>query len=130
MFNSSYIVLLSQYGRLGNKLWTYANVLSYAIEFDLRVVNPGFDKMTNIFNNIYNNYYQDKIASFASHINNRARLFPSVVLNNGQLLNLDQTESVNLTRKKLTFFHGLYFYAQNAWRITRREFVAYLHQVI
>ncbi|MBE9203864.1 alpha-1,2-fucosyltransferase [Synechocystis salina LEGE 06099] len=104
-------MLSSQYGRLGNKLWTYANVLSYAMEFDLRVVNPSFDTMASVFSNTYNNYFQNKIASVTSRINNKAHLFPSVVLENGQLLSLDQIESVNLITKKLIFFHGLYFYA-------------------
>lgn len=36
--------LMGKYGRLGNQLWTYANVLAFALDNKIPLINSAFDE--------------------------------------------------------------------------------------
>ena len=107
------ICLLGQSGRLGNRLWTYANVLAYALENNFIVCNPRFKVEEKQFfiaeqeQNSFDNY----IFPFIAKINLRANLFPYIILKDGDLINLDAVSPELFYKKNLIFMYGFYFYA-------------------
>lgn len=44
-----FIIIASQFGNLGNRLFLYANVISFAIEHKAIVINPGFHPWRGLF---------------------------------------------------------------------------------
>ncbi len=105
------IALLSQYGRLGNRLWTYANVLAYGMKHNFSVHNPSFYNDSRFFSGINENNILKEVLPIFSRINDRISIFDSIKLDNGYLLDLDHVTSDNLCRKYIVFLHGFYFSA-------------------
>jgi hypothetical protein len=106
------LVLLAQHGRLGNRLWTYANVLAYAMEHNFCVYNPLFDSEEN---NFANSNDRKSILNYAlpflSRINLKVKLYPSIILKDGWLLSLDNVLPDVLHQNNVNFLFGFYFYA-------------------
>lgn len=111
---STKLVLLAQNGRLGNRIWTYANVIAFSIEHAFCVFNPSFDAERDNFLRTDNQNIQQfghTLFTFLSRINNKIHIYPSINLDNGYLINLDTINPEMLPQARVIFLFGLYFFA-------------------
>ena len=87
------IILLAQsYGRLGNRLWTMANLLAFAIEKGLTFLAPPYSdeiKSPSLKQTPCLNGWAQKIAELGYRLNLKLPLFPTLLLKEGELLELD-----------------------------------------
>lgn len=120
------LVIVSQYGRLGNKLWTYANVLAFAIEHKFIVSNPEFVQWKTSFELSLDeanptevrkkarNSYPDICntgLSYVFKVNRKINIVPSIELLDGERLDLDFVDTTKLENHRIAFLSGLYFTA-------------------
>lgn len=111
---STKLVLLAQNGRLGNRIWTYANVLAFSVEHKFGVFNPAFDSKESSFlstNSKNRKAISNHLFNILSRINNKIHLYPSMNLRNGCLINLDTITPEMLPQTRIIFLFGLYFFS-------------------
>jgi hypothetical protein len=123
------IIITGRYGRLGNRLWTYANVLAFALEHSIEVINPAFDDFANSFSSntlafcgkdefSRRQRYAYTLAKLGGwdllyKLNLRLRRFPTIELGEGHCLDLDidDTAETRFRAYSIVFLSGLYFIA-------------------
>ncbi len=122
-------VIVGKYGRLANRLWTYANVVAFAAERGIKVLNPAFrdfedgfsfskealrEKYTfNISGSFGVKQYLNIFFELLYRVNLRTHLFPIIELGEGGRLLLDNCETDEYFRKAFSpvFLSGFYFCA-------------------
>ena len=119
------LVLMGKFGRMGNQLWTYANVLAYALEHRISLINPRFE-FSELFVGTARTYEKNisrvaihatpggiSLINFIYKVNLRLRLFPFVQLGEDLLLDLDDSSGAlqELGSEGIKFLSGFYFRA-------------------
>lgn len=139
------IALMGPNGRLGNRLWTYANVLAFAMEHKIRVVNPQFGEfpyfvedtsdpsLTGIIHPSRRSTLIASIARVAYKINLRVHRYPSIQLGDSRLFELDDEPEIadEFVILRWVFMYGIYFSAPESMRKQRTNLLHYfaLHPV-
>src|SRR5690349_10180049 len=116
------IVIVGRYGRLGNQLWTYANVLAYALGRAVPVANTTFAEIS-MFNGTRGRvgalqHIAVRLSGMAAlilrlihKINLRVRFFTYISIGESSYLNIDESRvSAFLASRTLVFTSGFYFY--------------------
>lgn len=88
------IILTQSPGRLGNKLWTLANVLAFCLDNDLRLVHAdmsGLDRIRNSFLAECREHRENPLFRAWLRIARKLRLHKSLAVGNGEYVNLDQS---------------------------------------
>lgn len=120
------LAIVRSYGRLGNQLWTYANILAFAKEHNIRVFHQGFDH--SLFDKNQNASAPLKIwrlidinlrrifINLIYRINLKVRLLPILNIGEDGLLHLDDQKNTSLliSKFKLVFLTGFYFSASKS----------------
>jgi hypothetical protein len=133
------LALMGRYGRLGNQLWTYSNVLAVSLRYDIRLINPGFNGWP-FFIGCAGTSSEDpayRIKAMAVHVkrpliqliyklNLRARLFPHVQLGESSLLDLDDPSiEACCLRAPFVFLSGFYFFAPESVKAKKSEVLSF-----
>lgn len=129
------LALMGRFGRLGNQLWTYANVMAYALDKRIPLINMAFEGGM-FFNGIRAETSRDcelerlvldgavikKLARFVYKVNLRVGYYPFIQLGEGNLLNLDSSREyeADLVRPGFVFLSGFYFYAPESVERNKR----------
>ena len=81
----------ASHGRLGNRLWTLANLLAYAIEKQFTLVAPPYSDFKSLIalRRTRRLGWAGKLDISAYRVNSKLPLFPTLLLNEGELLDLD-----------------------------------------
>lgn len=117
------IVISGEYGRLGNRLWTYANLLAFGAENGIQIRNPRFASVP-FFENagpcaaIAGRSLPAWYWGISHRLNLRARLFSNVTIPEGRLVNIDEdADFLTLARRRaLVFVNGFFFTAPQSMR--------------
>ena len=117
------IVISGEYGRLGNRLWTYANLLAFGAENDIQIRNPRFRSApffegTGPCAKIAGQSWPALYWGLCHRLNLRAQLFSNVTIPEGRLINIEQdADFLTLARKRsLVFVDGFFFTAPQSMR--------------
>ena len=117
------IVISGEYGRLGNRLWTYANLLAFGAENDIQIRNPRFRSApffegTGPCAKIAGQSWPVLYWGLCHRLNLRAQLFSNVTIPEGRLINIEQdADFLTLARKRaLVFVDGFFFTAPQSMR--------------
>lgn len=117
------IVISGEYGRLGNRLWTYANLLAFGAENDIQIRNPQFGsapffERKGACSPIAGNAWPAPYWTFCHRVNLRLQVFSNVTIPEGRLVNIDQdADFLTLARKRaLVFVDGFFFTAPQSMR--------------
>lgn len=133
------IALMGPNGRLGNRLWTYANVLAFAIEHKIRIVNPQFREfpyfvediaghsLSRIINPSQRSKVLSSLARVAYKVNLRVRQYPSIQLGDSRLIELDDEPEIaqEFARLRWVFLYGIYFSAPESMRKQRAHMLRF-----
>jgi hypothetical protein len=121
------IVVTGRYGSLGNRLWTYANILAFGLEHGIGVVNPAFRLFAQAFEgNVLafcgkrHEHLCRLLASeavqiggwdFLYKLNLRLCFFPTIELGETSSLSLDADNSARarFLSHPIVFLSGFYF---------------------
>ena len=128
----SVIVLAQSHGRLGNRLWTLANLLAYAIERQFALVAPPYSdalkslvltRRTRLLGG-----WAGKLNVLAYRVNLKLPLFPTLLLKEGELLDLDHDPDFErLARlRRVLFLSGFYFAAPKSLKRHREAIISTL----
>ena len=121
------LILIGQHGRLGNQLWTYANVLSFALSMNRHVMNVPFASFSRLFEGTMshacinaddsfkrNRFKYDlvirQLVAILYKVNLRLTIFPTLDVGESFVLDLDQSRWWFENRKHI-FLSGLYLVA-------------------
>ena len=117
------IVISGEYGRLGNRLWTYANLLAFGAENGVQIRNPRFRSAaffqgTGPCSKIAGQSWPAFYWGLCHRLNLRARMFSNVTIPEGRLINIEQdADFLTLARKRaLVFVDGFFFTAPQSMR--------------
>jgi Glycosyl transferase family 11 len=117
------IVISGEYGRLGNRLWTYANLLAFGAENGVQIRNPRFRSApffqgTGPCTKIAGQSWPALYWGLCHRLNLRARMFSNVTIPEGRLVNIEQdADFLTLARKRaLVFVDGFFFTAPQSMR--------------
>ena len=117
------IVISGEYGRLGNRLWTYANLLAFGAENGVQIRNPRFRSApffqgTGPCSKIAGQSWPAFYWGLCHKLNLRARMFSNVTIPEGRLINIEQdADFLTLARKRaLVFVDGFFFTAPQSMR--------------
>ena len=125
------IVVVGRYGRLGNRIWTFANVLAWAIERRIAIANPAFEPFTNFFDrpivltaNVLSSTsligprrraeaVVSRALDLAYRVNLRTKVFPNILIGETARLMLDDDPLATtlLGTSRMAFMSGFYFCA-------------------
>jgi len=121
------IVITGRYGSLGNRLWTYANVLAFALDRRIGIVNPAFRVFADAFEekilafcgeSPFARHYASRLSQLGGwdllyKLNLRLRCFPIIELGESSCLNLDDDDPAGARFRdySMVFLSGLYFLA-------------------
>jgi hypothetical protein len=119
------IMLAQSHGRLGNRIWTLANLLAYAIEKRLSLLAPPSDQIKAP---VCLEGWAGKLAMLGYRLNLKLPLFPTLLLKEGELLDLDHdADFEGLARSRhILFLSGFYFAAPASLLCHRQEIVTTL----
>ena len=120
-------------GRLGNRLWTYANVLAFAMHHRIRVVNPLFGEfgyfaeetrspeINGLLAPSRSSILLRAAARVAYKVNLRAKFYPSIQLGDSRLLELDDEPEIaqRFIGMRWVFLYGIYFSAPESMKLQR-----------
>jgi hypothetical protein len=119
------IVLAQSHGRLGNRLWTLANLSAYAIEKRLTLLAPYSNQIKSpaVLGEV-----PGKLAMLGYRLNLKLSFFPTMLLKEGELLDLDHDPDFeDLARSRyVLFLSGFYFAAPASLQRHRQEIVTTL----
>src|SRR5262249_15045966 len=119
------IVLAQSHGRLGNRLWTLANLSAYAIEKRLTLLAPYSNQIKSpaVLRRV-----PGKLAVLGYRLNLKLSFFPTILLKEGELLDLDHdSDFEGLARSRhALFLSGFYFAAPTSLQRHRETIVATL----
>jgi hypothetical protein len=119
------IVLAQSHGRLGNRLWTLANLSAHAIEKRLTLLAPYSNqiKSTAVLRKV-----PGKLAVLGYRLNLKLSFFPTLLLKEGELLDLDHDPDFeDLARSRyVLFLSGFYFAAPASLQRHRQSIVTTL----
>jgi hypothetical protein len=126
------VVLAQSHGRLGNRLWTLANLLAYVLEKQLtllahpypdQIKSPAVSGRMRCLEG-----WQGKLATLGYRLNLKLPLFPTILLREGELLDLDHdVDFESLARSRyVLFLSGFYFAAPASLQRHRQEMVTAL----
>ena len=133
------IALIGPNGRLGNRLWTYANVLAFSMEHQIRVVNPKFREFAYFaeetsdarLNRLLTPSRASLVTGAAARaiykFNLRMHLYPSIQLGDDRLLELDDEPEFASAfgKSQWVFLYGLYFAAPESMRKQRSHLLEF-----
>jgi hypothetical protein len=116
------LALVGKFGRLGNQLWTYANVLAYSLEHGIELVNVSFDaaslftqpsKVDTLRTFVRASAFAEKAIRSLYRINLRTRVFPFVQTGESDAFDMDASGELEalITRAGVVFLSGFYFCA-------------------
>jgi len=125
------VVLAQSHGRLGNRLWTLANLLAYAIEKQLTLLAACYEQIKSpaVPGRIrYLKGWEGKLATLGYRLNLKLPIFPTLLLKEGELLDLDHDADFDgLARSRhLLFLSGFYFAAPASLQRHRQKIVTAL----
>jgi hypothetical protein len=125
------VVLAQSHGRLGNRLWTLANLLAYAIEKQLTLLAARYEQIKSRAvpeRMRYLSGWEGKLATLGYRLNLKVPIFPTLLLKEGELLDLDHdTDFDGLARSRhLLFLSGFYFAAPASLQRHQQEIVTAL----
>jgi Glycosyl transferase family 11 len=137
------LIVSETYGRLGNQLWTCANLFAYGLETRVSVIYPslvengqfgtGFiafgstgDRVTQLpARHLWAK--NTALVTFARRANHRLGIWPYVRIGDTALLDVDCSEEfLQIARGGMCFLDGFYFRAANALRDQRAKVLAAL----
>ena len=112
-------MITGRYGRMGNRIWTFANVLAFARDNGIKVSNLAFSQYEDFFegrsglaaNATPIKWLGEKALRLLYKVNLRLRLFPVIELGESGFLNLDATTASTMAffAHRFVFFSGFYF---------------------
>jgi hypothetical protein len=137
------LIISGKYGELGNRLFTFANVLAFALEHNLTVINPAFEEYSCWFRSTVGNSFCQyppagsvlgtnhryrhilfKTANFLMRVNSRIDIYPSIRLGWQEKFNFssDDPWSIGIVEQikstDICFLDGFYF-------LDHRNFIKY-----
>jgi Glycosyl transferase family 11 len=120
------IVLAQSHGRLGNRLWTLANLLAYAIEKRLTLLAPPSSQIKSPA--VLREGWPGKLALLGYRLNLKLSFFPTLLLKEGELLDLEHDPDFEgLARSRyVLFLSGFYFAAPASLQLHRQQIVTTL----
>src|SRR5262249_7518940 len=116
------IVLAQSHGRLGNRLWTLANLSAYAIDKRLTLLAPYSNQIKSpaVLREM-----PGKLVVLGYRLNLKLSFFPTLLLKEGELLDLDHDPDFEgLARLRyVLFLSGFYFAAPASLQRHRQKIV-------
>jgi len=126
------IVVTGKFGELCNRIFTFANVIAFAAENGLTVINAAFDEYAQWFSGTANsifctfpsmryrsmktnkiNHYVYRAANFVVRINKKLKILPSIHIGEQGVFRFDDpyfSEEVNRIRQApVSFLEGFYY---------------------
>jgi hypothetical protein len=125
------VILAQSHGRLGNRLWTLANLLAYTVEKQLTLLTTRYEqiKLRPVPERMrYLRGWEEKLATLGYRLNIKLPIFPTLLLKEGELLDLDHDADFDgLVRSRhLLFLSGFYFAAPASLLRHQQEIVTAL----
>lgn len=134
------LVIADRSGGLGNRLWTMANVIAWALEHDRSVASPGFTEFASHFPALRGRHRVPGVTaekdaaprvcdllsasawSLLYRINLRTRTLPILTVPDHEMIDLEGAPAERvLLGSRLTFLTGLYLLAPRSLRAHRDE---------
>jgi hypothetical protein len=131
MLGRPIIILAQSHGRLGNRLWTLANLLAFALEKQLTLLATRYEQIKSRAVPEWVRYlkgWEEKLATLGYRLNLKLPIFPTLLLKEGELLDLDHDADFDgLARSRhLLFLSGFYFAAPASLQRHRQKIVTAL----
>lgn len=140
------LILIGQHGRLGNQLWTYANVLSFALSLNRHVINVPFVPFSRLFegaifhgctyadnslkfNRLKYDLVRKHLAPILYKVNLRLAMVPTLDVGESLVLDLDQSRWWFENRKHI-FLSGLYLVAPVSLAMHQNNIRAFFRPVV
>ena len=126
------LVIAGKYGRMGNQIWTFANVLAFARTNKIRCVNTAFADCPDYFLASTDQALgrsgparkvRNALLRLLYKINLRVKWFPVIELGEGGCLDLDSEASArrHFGKSRFVFLSGFYFFAPQSLRQHKQE---------
>lgn len=126
------LVITGKYGRMGNQIWTFANVLAFAHRHQISLVNIAFTDCAELFEGPSGRTLAPSglsknvgnwLLRLLYKINLRIKWFPVIELGEGGCLDLDNEISIprHFGKSRFVFLSGFYFFAPQSLRQHKQE---------